>query len=365
MGTNGPVINQGSIQAINGGAISGVNLINNAGKTILINGSTLSLSSGWSNAGTIVATNSTLNLSGNFTRATLGNFVRTGGTVNLKGTLSGGLNLDAANGSWTLLGGTINGGAVNTSGGSQLILSNFRGTIAGVTINGNVDATQQSAQAFVTGGLVLNGTITMGSGTNNSANLYFGGFNVAAGSLTGNGTIVFGSNQGGGNVIDNNSNVSGASGTFTIGPNITIEGKTGGFSNSFASGTIINEGKIIAEDAAGTISINTGNGTFSNQGTMQANSGTFRTLGTLSIDGSGTLSTNFAGSLSLGGNISGSSTAFASSSPLGVITLNGPGTSANPQLIEAMSQDLGNTAAGFKHNFVYGTLNAIHSAFSG
>ena len=56
---------------------------------------------------------------------------------------------------------------------------------------------------------------------------------------------------------------------------------------------------------------------------MQANSGTFRTHGPLSIDGAGTLSTNWAGSLSLGGNISGNSTAFASSNPLGVVTLNG------------------------------------------
>src|SRR6202035_2829029 len=54
---------------------------------------------------------------------------------------------------------------------------------------------------------------------------------------------------------------------------------------------------------------------------------------------------------------SGNSTAFASSSPLGVITQNAGSSSANPYLIEAMSQDLGSTAAGFKHNFVYGTIN--------
>ena len=116
----------------------GVSLVNNPGQVdSRCNGSTLSLSGNWSNAGTITATNSTLNLAGNFTRATLGNFVRTGGTVNLTGTLSGGLNLDAANGSWTLRRGTISGGSVNTSGGSQLILSIFGGTLAGVTINGN------------------------------------------------------------------------------------------------------------------------------------------------------------------------------------------------------------------------------------
>jgi RHS repeat-associated protein len=351
LGSSGPVINDGTIQAINGGTIAGIGLINSTGQTITVNASTLSLSSTWSNQGTIVSTNSTLNLAGNFTRATLGNFVRTAGTVNVMGTLSGGLNLDAANGSWTLDGGTVNGGTVNTSGGSQLILSNFGGTIAGVTINGNVDAIQQSAQARFTGGLVLNGTITMGVGTN-SATLRFGQQNVAAGSLTGDGTIVFVASQPGGNLIENNSGLTGASGTLTIGPNIKIEGNTGGL-----SGAIINEGTIIADVAGGIISINSGGGTFSNQGTMQANSGTFDTTGAFSIDGSGTLSTNWTAALSVGGNLVGNSTAFASSNPQGVITLNGGFSLVNPQLIEVMSQDLGNTAAGFKNNFVYGTID--------
>ncbi len=358
LGGNAPVINQGTIQATGGGAISGIGLVNEPGKTISLNASTLSLSGAWTNAGTIIANNSTLNLGGTFTRATLGNFVRTGGTVNITGTLNGGVNLDAANGSWTLVQGTINGGSVNTSGGSQLILSNLGGTIAGVTINGNVDATQQSAQATFTGGLVLNGTITMGSAPSNSAVLNFGRFNgVPSGSLTGNGTIIFNSNQGGGNTIHNGSNLAGAAGTLIIGPSITIRGKTGGLFNDFATGTIINQGKIIAEDTAGLITINTGGGTFSNQGTMQANGGTFRTLGTIDADGAGTISTNFQGTLSLGGNLSGSSTAYASSSPQGVLTLNASGSLANPQLLEVMSQDRGNTAAGFKNNFVYGTIN--------
>ena len=311
LGTFGPVINQGSIQALNGGTISGVGSVNNSGKTITVTNSTLSLGGSWSNAGTIVSTNSTLNLGDTFTCATLGNFVRTGGTVNVTGTLGGGLNLDAANGSWTLLGGTINGGAVNTSGGSQLILSNVGGTLAGVTVNGNIDAaTLPSPQATITGGLVLNGTITMGAG-NNSATLYFGQQNLAAGSLTGNGTIALAGTNG--DAIVNNSGLTGSSSTLIIGPNIKIVGNSGGLTNDFAGGTIINQGTIIADVAGGTISINSINGTFSNQGTMQANGGTFRTQGPFSIDGAGTLSSDWAASLSIGGNLTGTSTAFASS----------------------------------------------------
>ena len=48
------------------------------------------------------ATDSTVNLGGNFTQAALGTFNRTGGTVNLAGTLTGGLTLDVGTGSWTV-----------------------------------------------------------------------------------------------------------------------------------------------------------------------------------------------------------------------------------------------------------------------
>ncbi len=60
--------------------------------------------------GTITATNSTVNLGGNFTLAGLGSFTRSGGTVNLTGTLNNTgttLAFTAATGSWDLVGGTI------------------------------------------------------------------------------------------------------------------------------------------------------------------------------------------------------------------------------------------------------------------
>ena len=67
--------------------------------TITATNSTLNLgdqssssSNVWSNTGTISATNSTVNLGGQFTLGDLGTFNRTGGTVNLTGTL---YNIDA------------------------------------------------------------------------------------------------------------------------------------------------------------------------------------------------------------------------------------------------------------------------------
>src|SRR5207249_1535264 len=97
---------------------------------------TLSFSGGWSNSGTITAANSTVNLGGTFTVAGLGSFSRSGGAVNLTGTLANAgatLALSAATGSWNLLGGTVQGGTVSVTGGAMLV-----GTGSGGSLNGNV-----------------------------------------------------------------------------------------------------------------------------------------------------------------------------------------------------------------------------------
>src|SRR5262249_53517803 len=43
--------------------------------------------------------------------------------------------------------------------------------------------------------------------------------------------------------------------------------------------------------------------------------------------------------------------------PQGTVSLNGPGSSTAPQLLEVMSQDQGNVSAAFSRNFGYGTLS--------
>ena len=64
-----------------------------------------------------------MDLGGTFTLADLGTFHRTGGTVNLTGTLNnpGTLALDDTTGSWQLEGGTIAGGTVTTAGAAELV----------------------------------------------------------------------------------------------------------------------------------------------------------------------------------------------------------------------------------------------------
>ena len=100
-------------------SLNGTNYVINQTVTIPA-GATLTLNGSWNNASTITETNATLNLGGSFTQATLGTFSNTGGTVNITGTLSGGLALNATTGSWTLTSGaTILGGTPSLSSSSH------------------------------------------------------------------------------------------------------------------------------------------------------------------------------------------------------------------------------------------------------
>src|SRR5206468_12590681 len=117
-----------------------------------------------------------------FTLASLGTFTRSGGTVNVTGTLNNAgttLALDATTGSWNLAGGTVSGGTVALqAGGPQLVMTSAGGTLAGgVTINGNLDLTASGANVSVTGGLTLNGTATLGA----NARIYLHGRSPALG----------------------------------------------------------------------------------------------------------------------------------------------------------------------------------------
>ena len=85
--------------------------------------------------------------------------------------------------------------------------------------------------------------------------------------------------------------------------------------------------------------------------------------GSLTINGQGGLSTSSGSVLEVSGNLLGTTQNAAGFNPLGTVVLNGNGTSSSPQLLEAMSQDLGNVAAGFSNNFAYGTLQLAANTY--
>jgi hypothetical protein len=229
-----------------------------AGQSVTATGATLNLgdqsnnsSNAWSNAGSITATNSTTNLGGTFTLAALGTFNRSGGAVNLVGTLDNTgttLALSPATGSWDLVGGTVKNGTYAASGGAELVFTGSGGTLDGVTAASDLDLTQGPGQAyaFVADGLTLasNATVRLGNapGTT-SGQLDF----TNTQTLGGSGTVLFG--KSGSNSL--RANASGAGATLTVGPGVTVRGSSGSLTNYYGGGAIVNQGTILADDSGG------------------------------------------------------------------------------------------------------------------
>jgi hypothetical protein len=202
-----------------------------------------------------------VNLGSSFTAAELGVFERTGGTVNLIGTL---LNtgqsfaLDGTTGSWVLAGGTIQGGTVTESGGAQLLLTSQGGTLNAVTFNGSLSLSGGSNVSLtVAGNFTLNGSIDIGGATL----LDYGTltFTIPSDleSVTG-ASIAFGYSQ--------YNRILTSSVPVTFGKKVLIHGQSGGIVGAF-----VNNGTISADVAGGTIFMEQHDWT--NDGTVEATAG--------------------------------------------------------------------------------------------
>jgi hypothetical protein len=398
-----PFANQGAVQALNGGSLSLDNILDAAGLSIsgggslalngtwgntgalTVNGSTLSLSGTWTNAGAINFTNSSLNLGGSFGLPTLGLLNRSGGTVNLTGTLDamgGTLALDATTGSWVMSGGTLRNAVLTASGGAQLIFGS--GTLDGVTVNGDLDVGNLNNGASVTvlNGLVLNGTLRLGNPTNQwNGRVDFAGTQT----LGGNGTVVLG-NQGACNAL----RLASTDTTLTLGPGVTVRGHSGTLGYSSCHGgpqnvSVINQGTIQADVSGGTLTVSVNS--FSNSGTLNAlngatlnstvptanfsSTGIIRAFGgsTVNFRGSATFNGNSflasqpSGTVRLGGSLLGNTQSPLLFTPLGTTTLDGSGNAVAPQFLEVMSPDAGTNAAAFNGPFAYGTLALGNSTY--
>ncbi|EXI69311.1 MAG: hypothetical protein AW08_00520 [Candidatus Accumulibacter adjunctus] len=193
----------------------------------------------------------------------------------------------------SLNGATITGGQLNSNGTGKIVANassaNF---LQGVTLNGVLDmATAQGVARISSGGMVLNGTINIGS---NSVLAPQGNQ-----TLSGNGQIVFADANG-----SNRLNVE--AGNLVIDSGVTVRGQTGVIGQqAFAGGTanLTNNGTINA-DAGGTITLNV-NGSTTNNGTLRAQNGTLAVQDNLT--GTGTLQVDPAGAMTLanGGNTQG------------------------------------------------------------
>ncbi|HYC57790.1 MAG TPA: hypothetical protein VEL28_22885 [Candidatus Binatia bacterium] len=248
--------NESTIQGSGGGDVELAGMWTNNGNVSIADSGTLTLSGTWTNAGAIDAMAATVNLGGTFTLASLGDFSRSGGEVNITGTFNNvaDLTLDSVTGDWILRGGTILGGRVDGIDGAELVLSNSGGLLDGVEVAGGVDMTATSANVRVQNGIELDGTITMGS----AANMRFQGGQQM---LSGEGEVVF---QGASNksiTVDSGT-------TLTIGQDVTIGGDAGTVGSN---GMIVNEGLIDA-NVAGEILVTSTQG-WTNNGEIRARDG--------------------------------------------------------------------------------------------
>ena len=299
------VINQGTIVAETGGKTVTLQVDNltNQG-TLSAPAGTLTINStNWSNpSGTLVVLGTgVLNLDGNFTTAAIGNINRTGGTINIVGTLDNTgatLALNAVTGSWQLLsGGTIKGGTITGAGGASLSLPTFNsGTFDGVTLATDVTM-RNGAVLTLRNGLVLNnGTLILGS-DGNSTRVDFSGTQ----SLSGTGEVIFaGTNSP--NVLEaRGGGTAATAATLTIGSGITVHGAQGGSVDGASSfDAVINQGTIVAETGGKTVTLVVDN--LTNQGTLSAPAGTLTINSTNWSNPSGTLVVLGTGVLNLDGN---------------------------------------------------------------
>jgi hypothetical protein len=218
--------------------------------------------------------------------------------------------------------------------------------VQGLTTAGNVTLLlNDAANLTLTGAVSNDGTIELDPSAT-TANLQFSG-NVTAGgagqwwlnptgqgqarvSLTGGSTVILQAGQ-------------------------TVHGR--GEFGSNGQGTIVNHGVINADVSGAMLALD--GALVTNSGTLEATNGGTLSLGpstSFSIDDPGTLVISPTATVTLGGSLAGQTQNGTGFNPLGTLLLNGPGTAAAPQLLEGMSQDLGDVAAGFQNNFAYGTL---------
>jgi RHS repeat-associated protein len=334
--TGYPFLSQGVLQAINGG--------------------TLNLNGAWSNAGVLdVRNGGVVNWNGTVTGGQLGTFSGTNGTVNLVGTMNDAgakVTIDGRYFSLVLNGGTIVGGVVTLTNGASLIVQN--GTLDGVAVNGelNVGNFDGGATLNVTNGLTLNGVMEVGS----MNNYWWDGYVNFYGSQTlgGNGSVVFGYAPSSRMqmVLDGT--------VLTLGAGIEVHGQNGYVGSGDRNCSLVNQGTIVS-DGGGTITIESY--PVVNQGNIQTAGGLVILNGTVEINDPGRLTTHSSDLITVSGSLLGNTRDAAYYSPLGTLELNGSGTANNPQLIEAMSQDVGNVSAGFNNNFAYGTIELANNTY--
>ena len=158
---------------------------------------------------------------------------------------------------------TDNGG--NLTGGVTIA--------AGATLDGTQNINGNAADAYVTGGLTLNGVANLGSASGSTYGLLY--FEGSQSMLSGTGTVTFGTNTN--NRLEALGNGGNAPATLTIASTITVNAGSGKIGGNYSNDSGILDGYITLATAE-TLTI---------QGTGWVNNGTISAAGaTVDLAGS-------------------------------------------------------------------------------
>lgn len=138
---------------------------------------------------------------------------------------------------------------------------------------------------------------------------------------------------------------------------ITIKGSQSidywNWNNTDPELTIDNCGSMVVDGPAFNFNSAT---QLNNSGSIDIQAGSLTVNGAMINTDNGLTIGNASGALNVKGNLLGDSTNVGLIGMLAAVTLNGAGTAAAPQLLEAQSRDFGPVTSGFSHNFAFNTL---------
>ncbi|MEP6780705.1 MAG: choice-of-anchor D domain-containing protein, partial [Gemmatimonadaceae bacterium] len=259
------------------------NLSNNAGTFDIRNGYNHSAVTNFNNSGTVsVSEGSTFATQGVFTNT--GTLLASGtigtSTIAVSSTVlanAGGTLIAGNNGQVAISGSTINGGALTTSGnGVVTFTNNASNFLSGVAVNGKIDMTAATGAVRVVNGLTMSGgTISLDK---NSVVAFQG-----TQSLSGTGSILFGSDVSNALALDN------SNAQLTIGSGIFVHGQNGSIGAQRFIGSngtvIVNNGTISADVNTGTLTLT--QAIFNNNNILDAKNGGLLNINT-TVNNSGT-----------------------------------------------------------------------------
>jgi len=344
--------NEGSLSASNGGSLTLRSTLTNTGTIEITGGGILQIEGAWVNQGTISMTDSTVRLAGTFNTTSLGSLQRTGGQIEITGTLdnAAGLLLDAGTGSWVLAGGRIAGGSVTATEGATLDFTSAGGFLAGVTLE--TPTTVASGTRFrVQNNMFLNAPLTI----HPSGSVEFDSGNHG---IVGSTEVIFPGPGSSGFLFP----LDGCS--FVIGAGVTVHGRDGYIGSDSGSASVTNQG-IVDSDAGGLIQMRSRAAAGVNTGVLRASDGSIGLIeswvssGSIEVSTGGAVTTNANLTLSSGSTIStdiGALDAFGTVTVAGAVILDGE---LAIHLVDGFEPNLGDTFAIVQYASRTGTFTSL------